>query len=851
MKKTNSAKPSSPRPKKVRQKKAHWWSWPWFTSTWSKIVLAVAILLVAVSSVVLINAYYTFSRMIDRKISGEVFQNTAKIFAAPMLLFPGQALRPGDVTAYLKKVGYAEKGKGQSRIGEYGYARRSLEITPFSGSSYTSSEGSVRVDFDEKSITRINSLSVKTELNSYELEPLLITNLFNKTREKRRLIQYDDVPKVLRDAVLSIEDRRFFEHQGIDPIGMVRAIFVDLTGRGITQGASTLTQQLVRSFWLSPERKLVRKAKEIYMAFILENRLDKKQIFTLYANDVYLGQRGSFSINGFGEAATSFFGKDIKNLTIPEAALLAGIIQAPSRYNPIRNPERALQRRNVVLQAMLETGSITKDQFQQAVKVPLNLAPISMDVSDAPYFVDLVKDRMLEKYPETVLLSQQYKVYTTLDLDLQRLAYQAVRDGSQQVDETIAKRRLRKIKVKKGQPPPEFKIEPQDRVQSCLVALDPHTGEIRAFVGGRDYGASQLDRLTTAKRQPGSIFKPFVYAAALNSAVEGFDPLITASTIVDDSPTVFEFDDKTYEPNNFGEKFYGPVTLRKGITHSLNVATIKFAEMVGLPKVVALAKSAGITSKLLATPALALGAYEVTPMEMARAYTVFANQGTRVEPVFIRSTRDSKNNVIEQAETKTKDVLDPRITYLMTNLMEGVIAHGTAARARALGFTLPAAGKTGTSHDGWFAGYTNGLLCIVWVGFDDNRELGLEGAASALPIWTEFMKKATKLQPWLASAPFLPPETGVTSIQIDEDTGLVASSDCQHVISENYLTGAEPKQTCSLTAHNWILNLRSAPFEMSSGSTEPPQPAVDSGKSEPLNPPKQPNAVKRFFSKIF
>jgi len=850
MKKSKSPKPSQPAPKKARPKKAHWWGWPWFSSIWSRVALAVGILAVAVSGIILIDAYYKFSRMIDRKISGEVFQKTAKVYASPLILFPGQSIRPGDVINYLKRAGYTEKGKGQAGIGEYAYSKKSLEIAPPTGSYYDSSEGPVRVEFDEKSITRINSPSVKTELSSYEVEPQLITNLFDKTREKRRLIQYEDIPKVLRDAVLAIEDRRFFEHQGIDPIGILRATFVDLTGRGITQGASTITQQLVRSFWLSPERKILRKAKEIYMAFILESRLNKQRIFTLYANDVYLGQRGSFSINGFGEASTSYFNKDIKNLTIPEAALLAGIIQAPSRYNPIRNPDRALQRRNVVLLAMMETGSISKEQYQLASKMALNLAPTSMDVSDAPYFVDLVKDRMLEKYPESVLLSQQYRIYTTLDLELQRFAYQAVRDGAQQVDETLAKKRLRKIKTKKGQPPPELKIEPQDRVQACLVALDPHTGEIRAFVGGRDYGASQLDRLTTAKRQPGSIFKPFVYAAAVNSAVEGSDPLITASTIVDDSPTVFEFEDKTYEPNNFGEKFFGPVTLRKALTRSLNVATIKFAEMAGLGKVVALAKSAGLNSKLLATPALALGSYEVTPMEMARAYTVFANGGTRVEPVFIRSTRDSKGTLIEKSEIKTKDVLDPRVTYLMTNLMEGVISRGTAARARSLGFTPPAAGKTGTSHDGWFAGYTSGLLCIVWVGFDDNRELGLEGAGSALPIWTEFMKKATTLQPWLANSPFIPPEEGITSVQIDEDTGLLASSECQHVISENYLTGSEPKQSCSLTAHNWILNLRSAPFEMSS-ETSAPQHPVDAGKTEPLTPPKQPNAVKRFFSKIF
>jgi penicillin-binding protein 1B len=850
MNKLRTLKLPRPSQKKAKRKKDSWLSWPWLSSSWSKVGLGIGIFSVAFCSIFLTSAYYKFSRMIDRKISGEVFQNTAKVYAAPMVVFPGQPLRPWHITGYLKKVGYSEKGKGPNRRGEYSYSKQGLDITPHEESYYGSAGPPVRIEFDEKSVSRISSLADKTSLNSYEVEPQLITNLFDKTREKRRLINYEDIPKVLRDAVLAIEDRRFFEHQGIDPIGIVRAAFIDLTRGQYTQGGSTITQQLVRNFWLSPERRVLRKVKEIYMSIILEGRLNKKEIFTLYANDVYLGQRGSFSINGFGEAATAYFNKDVKNLTVPEAALLAGIIQAPSRYNPFKNPEKALQRRNVALQAMLETGSITKEQYQQAVKTPLNLAPISMDVSDAPYFVDLVKDRLLEKYPETVLLSQQYKIYTTLDLELQRFAYQAVKEGAQNVDEILAKRRLRKVKVKKGQPPPQMKIEPQDRVQACLIALDPHTGEIRAFVGGRDYGTSQLNRPTTAKRQPGSVFKPFVYAAALNSALFGTEPIITASTIVDDSRTIFQFDDKTYEPNNFGEKFYGPVTLRKALTNSLNVATIKFAEMIGLDRVVALAKEAGLNEELLATPALALGAYEVTPLEMAGAFTIFANSGKRVEPVFIRSTKDSRGNLIEKAETKTKDVLDPRVAYLMTNLMEGVINRGTGAKARGLGFALPAAGKTGTSHDGWFAGYTSGLLCIVWVGFDDNRKLNLEGANSALPIWTEFMKKATSLQPWLANSPFLPPEEGIRTVQIDEDTGLLASSECQKVISENYFAGSEPTQTCSLTAHNWILNLRNAPAEISSSSPDS-QPVVESGKSEPLKPPKEPNFLKKFFSKIF
>jgi penicillin-binding protein 1B len=852
MNKPAIAKPSrKPAPSSKKKRKTRWWQWPWFSTIWSRVLLGVGILLFITCSVVLINAYYRFSRMIDRKISGEVFQNTAQVYSTPLTLFPGQTVRPLDVTEYLRKSGYTEKGKGASRIGEFQISTEGLEIAPHADSYYGAGGPRVLVEFNKRAISRITDLSGKNLLVSYDVEPQIITNFFDKTREKRRLITYEDVPQVLREAVLSIEDRRFFEHRGFDPIGMLRASFVDLVRWERAQGASTITQQLVRSFWLTPQRRAIRKLKEIYMSIILETRLSKEEIFTLYANDVYLGQRGSFSINGFGEAATAYFGKDIKSLTLPEAALIAGLIQTPNRYNPNKYPDRALQRRNVVLQSMLDTNSITREQYQAALRSPLNVIPTSNDASDAPYFVDLIKDQLLEKYSEKVLLSEQYKIYTTLDLELQRFAVQAVKEGAKNVDQILAKKRQRKLNLKKGEPRPEIRIDANDRVQACLVALDPHTGEIRALVGGRDYGSSQLNRVVYAKRQPGSVFKPFVFAACLNSALTGSEPLITASTIVLDTPTVFEFDDKTYEPNNYGEKFYGPVTLRKALTKSLNVATIKFAEMAGLQNVVTLAREAGMNDKLLATPALALGAYEVTPLEMARAFTIFANSGVRVEPVFIKTVRETKGNVLEQSELKTKEVLDPKIAYLMTNLMEGVINHGTGARARGLGFTPPAAGKTGTSHDGWFAGYTNGLLCIAWVGFDDNRELGLDGATSALPIWTEFMKKAVAARPWLANSAFVPPGEGITTVQIDVNTGLIASPECQEITVEYFIAGAEPKQFCNSAAHEWIASLQNTPSQLAG------EPQVfssqDPARLAPLVPPveKKTNPIKRFFSKIF
>ena len=349
--------------------------------------------------------------------------------------------------------------------------------------------------------------------------------------------------------------------------------------------------------------------------------------------------------------------------------------------------------------------------------------------------------------------------------------------------------------------------------------------------------------MTYAKRQPGSIFKPFVFAAAINSAIEHTEPLVTPSTMVEDIKTVFDFNEEPYEPNNYGEKFFGPVTLRRALTKSLNVATIKFAEMIGWQKVVDLAISAGMNDRILATPAAALGSYEVTPLEMAEAFTIFANQGIRVEPRIIRDVVNGDGETIFSSEISSEEVIDPSVAYLMTNLMEGVINRGTGIRARLMGFRKPAAGKTGTSHDGWFAGYTSGLLCIVWVGFDDNRELMLEGSTSALPIWTDFMKQATELEPWLAEDEFQPPEEGMIRVHIDEETGLLATPECQSVIYEHYIAGSEPTQRCSHSAHEWLYDQRQLSNEAGATQDEEEQPAQP--------PSKKANRFKRIFSKIF
>ncbi len=523
---------------------------------------------------------------------------------------------------------------------------------------------------------------------------------------------------------------------------------------------------------------------------LVMQKFSKQQIFEFYANRVDLGQRGSFTISGFAEGSRSYFNKDLKDITLPEAALLAGFIQAPSYLSPYRHPERALERRNTVIESMVETHAITRAEADKAKAAPLKLAPPNVEASDAPYFVDMVRDTVVSKLNEHEVNEQEYRIYTTLDPDLQRAAAQAVESGITLVDDQVTKMRTKRVKVGKKF---ETTVAPGPQAQVALVAMDPHTGEIKALVGGRNYGASQLNH-ALAKRPTGSIFKPFVYAAAMNTALDGSTTVITPASIVSDQPSTFSYGDQIYEPRNYKEEYHGDVTLRYALALSLNNATVKVAEEVGYDKVADLARSAGIAS-VKATPAMALGAYDATPVDMTAAYTSFANGGLRLSPVFVSSVRNSKGDVIVNFGTEKKQVLDPRIAFVMTNLLEGVVNFGTAAGVRTRGFTAPAAGKTGTSHDGWFAGYTSNLLCIVWVGYDDYSDIRLSGAQTAAPIWAEFMKKAVALPRYADVRPFTQPE-GVVDVELDKITNRLATPSCPDTYTIAFVAGTEPRDTC-------------------------------------------------------
>jgi penicillin-binding protein 1B len=732
--------------------------------------------------------YVKYDRIINRRFKGQVFSNSAKIYAIPARLYVGEKIEPKQIAVQLRRAGYEDE-TGNSPAGNYRLLRSGIEIQPGPESYHSQEKATIRVTGG-----KVDSITGQSgELEAYELEPQLITSLFDSgQRSKRQVIKYGEVPKGLVDAVLAIEDRRFFEHSGVNFVRMAEAAWIDFTRQRHEQGGSTLTMQLSRGFFLTPEKTVRRKLTEMLIAEELEQKFSKQQIFEIYANWVDLGQRGSFAISGFGEASRAYFNKDLKDLSLPEAALLAGIIQRPSYLSPYRHPERALERRNLVLDSMVETHAITREQADRAKASPLKLAAPNVEASDAPYFVDLVRDTLISKLNERELNDQSYKIYTTLDPGLQNVAAQAVDDGMKLVDDQVKKRRTKKVKIGKNKY--ETKVEPGPQAQVALIAIDPHTGEVLALVGGRNYAFSQLDH-AVAKRPTGSIFKPFVYAAAINTALNGSNPILTPASIVLDQPSTFAYGDQIYEPRNYKEEYHGEVTARYALALSLNNATVQVAQQVGYDKVADLAKLAGITS-VKPTPAMALGAYDATPLDMAAAYTVFANSGTRISPVMINSVRNSTGDVVMDFHADKRQVLDPRVSYVMTDMLAGPLNFGTAFDVRGkYAFNAPAAGKTGSSHDGWFAGYTSNLLCIVWVGYDDYSDIRLSGAQTALPIWAEFMKKASALPQYSNVKPF-PQPSGVVAVQLDKTTNLLATPTCPQTYSAAFIEGTEPSATC-------------------------------------------------------
>jgi penicillin-binding protein 1B len=764
----------------------NFWRSRQFWTSWTGLTIAGTFAVVLlVGTGVFLHYWFSFERMMDMRLSGQVFGQAAEVLSAPGQIEVGQPLGPQQLVDYLQRAGYTEQADNFSP-GWYQATGSFVEIHP-SKSSYFEGANALRVDFAGGKVAAIRQLDGGQTTTAAQIEPVVITTLFGSSRVKRRVVHYDELPPTLIHAVMAAEDKRFFEEPGFDLRRIIAAALVDLRLGRKAQGASTITMQVARSFFFTQARTFHRKFEEALMALELEHHFTKQQIFDLYANQVYLGNRGSFAIHGFGEAAQSYFGKDIRDLDLAQDAFLAGIIRAPNHYaTSDQHPDRAIDARDRVLNSMVEDGFVTAAQEAAAKQEPLTVRPAAISTSSAPYFVDLVRSQLLNHFSESDLTTQGFHVYTTLDPELQRVAAQAVDDGMKLVDQRLAWRYARWKKEGKPVPHP----------QVALVALDPQTGKVRALVGGRDYAASQYDHVL-ARRQPGSSFKPFVYAAAFLNGVDGRQPVVTPVTTVIDEPTTFDFDGTEYTPDNYEQRFFGVVTAKEALTHSLNVATVKIARMVGYDWILQVAKQMKLDDQIQATPAMALGAYDMTPLEVAAGYTALENGGVRAEPMFIRSVVNKDGAVVDQNRPQISAVLDPRVAFLVTTLMENVLDHGTGTVARQMGFDAPAAAKTGTSHDGWFAGYTSKLICIVWVGFDDNRQLDLAGAESAGPIWAEFMKGALQIPGYDNPQPFDPP-SGVIEAPIDPESLDLATAKCPNPQDDYFIAGTQPSEYCPL-----------------------------------------------------
>jgi penicillin-binding protein 1B len=735
-----------------------------------RITGAVVLLALGISAYLLHSSYTYYADMVDARLARGYLTSRAGIYAAPRTLRPGQALTVGSLQAVLRRAGYIESEGGDVWNGSFTVAGEAVRIKPHYPAGQQGPE-EVEVNFNtEGRVARISGDGAT--IASFTLEPEVLSNDQSMKTGARTALGFRDLPPVLVHAILSIEDRRFFEHGGVDVSGIARALFRNVSDDRTVQGGSTITQQLVKNTYLSPERTFQRKYAEAMLALTLEQRLSKEEIFALYCNEIYLGQRGASGVRGVAQAARVYFNKELKDLTLAEAATLAGMIQSPNRYTPDRHPEASADRRRMVLAGMVRDGFISADESTAAGQETLVLAPITGSDAAAPYFVDYV-NRLAEQQMAAMERSDERspRVYTTIDTDLQAMAETALKRQLDQLDAAYPNRTA--------------------KPEAALIAMDPRTGNVVAMVGGRNYADSQLNRVTDALRQPGSTFKPFVYAAALETN-------ISPVSMFHDGPQDFVYDNnKHYRPANYGGGYSGrDVMMRSGLVRSLNTVTVNVAMNTGLKRVARMAADFGLP-RPEPYPSEALGTTEVTPLSLAAAYTAFANGGVRVEPNVIARINDSEGEEIIHAEPRTRQVIEADTAYMITDMLQAVIEKGTARRARGAVGNTAIAGKTGTSHDSWFVGYTPNLVCAVWVGFDDNTELGLTGAEAALPIWTEFVKNAVDARPELGGRAFAIP-AGIDFVQVDPDTARLASVACPQRETIAVTRAYAPNTECGL-----------------------------------------------------
>ena len=698
-------------------------------------------------------------------------------------IFYGQPLEirkddhPGNLhlAERLNKLSYRQVAGKPSKPGTFSKEKTVIRLflhdVGHNGRSKPS--GTVEIALENGRVASLTSPDGKP-LDSVRLEPEEIGRLTGPTMESRLPVHLSDIAPYLQKAVIASEDKRFYSHFGIDVLAAGRALSVNLREKRFAQGASTITQQLARNVFLSPKKTFARKLREMELALALELRYSKKQILEMYLNRIYLGQAGDRGIYGVEEASHFYFSRHAQDLSLEEAALLAGIIHAPNRYSLAKNPRAALERRDQVLSRMRQLDMITESEFEQACVAPASIHAAAPPTRLSSYFIDYVLRITKEELGAERLYHTGYRYYTTLDSFQQTAAEDAVARGLEIIE-------------KKARPA-------REPLQAALVAIDPKTGRITAMVGGRSYAQTRFNRAVDALRQPGSAFKPFVLLAALSQSLEKRGRW-TLSTLVSGEPISLSTPEGMWMPANFENKSYTNITIRKAIEDSVNTATVRLASDVGFKEVLKTARAAGITSPLLPVPSMALGSFEVSPLELAYAYATLASGGTRFERFALFSVTTPDGGRLWSGKMKRKQVFDPRATYLTGYALEGVLERGTAREAKTLHMDFPVSGKTGTTNgnrDSWFVGYTPDVVCAVWVGYDSGADTGLTGAAGALRIHARFMRAFySQSGPPAVAAP-----DGIETAVIDPESGYLATSLCPRTFQEAYLRGTAPGKTC-------------------------------------------------------
>ena len=778
---------------------------------------------------------YTYIVVTKKFESATRWDLPSRVYSDATPIVPGVALSRALLEPKLNHVGYREVRKRVENPGEYRYVGGDLEIF-LNNFEYPDMEFHampVLVDIDGASVRSVKRLTDGITLRGVRVEPELITSIYNNEMEDRVPVSLDAVPKVLVDAIIATEDRSFYKHEGISIRGIIRAIWVDLRNKSLAAGGSTLTQQLVKNLYLTHERTFRRKAVEAVMALLLEMRYSKDDILEAYLNEIYLGQNGAVQIIGVEQASQVYFGKRVTYITLPEAATLAGMIRSPNVLSPLKYPERAKPRRDVVLRVMFEQQRISQREYEEAIASPLAVTRFPKTSRSAPFFVDLVLKELRETYPDTQLQTHGLRIFTTLDTIMQRSAEEALNHGIGELG--------RKYRHIRGSDTP---------LEGVVLTIQPGTGYVKALVGGRSYSKTQFNRAIQARRQPGSLFKPFVYVTAMDPA-RGRQAL-TASTVLDDSPIAVPTATAVWKPQNYDNRYHGRVSVREALAHSYNIPAVRAAIDAGVPNVIKTAANIGVESRLEPYPSVSLGSFEVTPLEIAYAYSVFANLGVKAEPVSILAVVKRDGELLETRSAKMKRVAPASVCYVMNDVLKDVFNYGTAARARSLAFEDEFAGKTGTTNnyrDAWFVGYSPRILSLVWVGFDDGHSTRLAGGDACLPIWTRHMNRIDGLVP---DVDWRRPDD-VSERLIDPESGMLATPYCPDTRGEIFVVGTEPETVC--------------PLHAGSGDPSPfwPEPQIYGSEPRPMDPDEikrraeaerrrardKDNSIRKLLRKIF